>query len=60
MTGIFNFNLDSERVRWLKTATPEHGRSMLDRWRSEKQKQIGKVAAQEWMMELIKQAKEVE
>ena len=28
-------------VRWLKTALPSHGRAQLERWRDEKQKQVG-------------------
>jgi hypothetical protein len=59
MSGVYDFNQDSERVRWLKTAMPAHGRAMLDRWRSEKQKQVGFEEANKWMLDLIKQAKEI-
>ena len=57
--GTYDFNQDSERVRWLKTALPSHGRAQLERWRDEKQKQVGFKSANVWMMVLIKQAKEI-
>lgn len=58
MNCVYDFNQDSEKIRWLKTAFKPHAHGMLDRWRSEKAKQVGQVKAQEWMLEIIKQAKE--
>ena len=58
MSGIYDFNQDSEKVRWLKTAFPPHARAMLERWRNQDEKLIGKTKAQEKMLDLIKQAKE--
>ena len=58
MSGIYDFSQDSEKVRWLKTAFPPHARAMLERWRNQDEKMIGKTKAQEKMMYLIKQAKE--
>lgn len=55
--GTYDFNEDSERVRWLKTSLPAHGRAQLERWRDQKQKQVGLKTANEWMLDLIKQAK---
>ncbi len=54
---VYDFNKDSEKIRWLSTAYRPHGISMLERWRDQKTKQIGKAKAQEWMLELIKAAK---
>ena len=58
MSGVYDFSKDSEKVRWLKTAFPPHGRAMLERWRSKDEKVMSKEKAQEKMMYLIKQAKE--
>ena len=57
--GTYDFNQDSERVRWLKTAFQPHGKAQLERWRDEKQKQVGFKAANEWMLEIIRKAKEL-
>lgn len=54
---VYDFNQDSERVRWLKTAYRPHGYAMLERWREQKTKQVGRAKAQEWMLNLIKEAK---
>jgi len=58
MSGVYDFNRDDEKVRWLKTAFKEHGRQMLSRWRDQDTLFIGKEKAQEKMLELIRKVKE--
>lgn len=55
---IYDFSKDSEKIRWLKTADKEHGKSQLRHWRNQKAKRIGNAAAEAWMLDLIEQAKE--
>ena len=59
MSGIYDFNQDDEKVRWLKTAMQEHGQQMLARWREQDRLLIGEKAAQEKMLDLIRKAKEL-
>lgn len=54
---VYDFNQDSEKIRWLKTAFKPHAIGILDKWRNEKAKQVGQVKAQEWMLELINNSK---
>lgn len=55
--GVYNFNLDSEKVRWIKGAVKAHANAMLDRWQMQDALQIGKVKAQEKRAMLIQQAR---
>lgn len=58
MSGLYDFNLDSEKVRWLKNSYSLHALAMLDRWMAEDAKAIGVEKAVEKRKMLIQQAKE--
>jgi len=58
LSGIYDFNQDSEKVRWLKNSYSLHALAMLDRWMAEDAKVIGMEKAVEKRKMLIQQAKE--
>jgi hypothetical protein len=57
LNGTFNFNLDTEKIRWLKTSYSLHALAMLDRWMEEDAKVIGRGKAIEKRKFLINEAK---
>ena len=58
MSGIYNFNFDSEKVRWLKTAFKPHANAMLDRWQEQDRKTMGVEKAKVKRQELTRLARE--
>ena len=58
MSGVYDFNLDSEKVRWLKNSYSPHALAMLDRWMEQDAKVMGIEKAVEKRKMLIQQAKE--
>lgn len=57
MSHVYNFNIDSEKVRWLTKVYPPHANAMLDRWQEKDRLQIGMAAAKEKRQLLISQAR---
>lgn len=59
MNGIYDFNKDSEKARWLSTAFKPHANAMLDRWQEQDAKQIGAEKAKEKRQQIIELAKTI-
>ena len=57
MSGIYDFNQDSEKARWLSTAFKPHANAMLDRWQKQDEVVVGKEAAKEKRQQIIEMAK---
>ena len=55
--GVYDFNQDSEKVRWLKGAVKAHVNAMLDRWQMQDALVIGVVKAQQKRAMLVQQAR---
>lgn len=59
MSHVYDFNQDSEKVRWLTTAFMPHANAMLDRWQEKDRLKIGFEKAKEKRQQLTKLATEL-
>lgn len=57
MSNVYDFNQDSEKARWLRTAFKPHANAMLDRWQAQDAKEIGEVKAKEKRTKIIEMAR---
>ena len=57
MNGIYDFNQDSEKARWLSTAFKDHANAMMDRWQKQDEVVVGKEAAKLKRQQIIQMAK---
>jgi len=57
VSGVYDFNQDGEKARWVSTAFKAHANAMLDRWQEQDAKEIGAVKAKEKRQQIIQMAK---